>query len=154
MVAPQYGGTWWCSGNHVPDLVIITFRKLDTYRLTQRQNEEKSLPSICGSNRARNKVFLVRFQFLQDKILFTYMLLQVFEKHYKANSCYWQKEREIRKHVMMPRSRMSKGRETFGKKVEENSINLKLVSAIFYQIFISSSNDSPSKTVKNVFYFI
>ena len=31
---------------------------------------------------------------------------------------------------------------------------LKLVSANFYQIFISSPNDSPSKTMKNVFYFI
>ena len=34
------------------------------------------------------------------------------------------------------------------------SQNLKLVSAIFYQIFIFSPNDSPSKTMKNVFYFI
>ena len=32
--------------------------------------------------------------------------------------------------------------------------NLKLVSAIFYEIFIFSPNDSPSKTIKNVFYFI
>ena len=32
--------------------------------------------------------------------------------------------------------------------------NLKLVSAIFYQIFIFSSSDRPSKTMKNVFYFI
>ena len=32
--------------------------------------------------------------------------------------------------------------------------SLKLVSAIFYQIFIFSSNDRPSKTMKNVFYFI
>ena len=31
---------------------------------------------------------------------------------------------------------------------------LKLVSAIFYQNFIFSPNDSPLKTVKNVFYFI
>ena len=31
---------------------------------------------------------------------------------------------------------------------------LKLVSAIFYQIFIFSSNDRPSKTMKNVLYFI
>ena len=31
---------------------------------------------------------------------------------------------------------------------------LKLVSANFYQIFIFSPNDSPSKTMKNVFYFI
>ena len=31
---------------------------------------------------------------------------------------------------------------------------LKLVSAIFYQIFIFSSNNRPSKTMKNVFYFI
>ena len=31
---------------------------------------------------------------------------------------------------------------------------LKLVSAIFYQIFIFSSNDSPSKTMKNNFYLI
>ena len=31
---------------------------------------------------------------------------------------------------------------------------LKLVSAIFYQIFIFSPNDSPSKTEKNIFYFI
>ena len=31
---------------------------------------------------------------------------------------------------------------------------LKLVSAICYQIFISPAHDSPSKTVKNIFYFI
>ena len=31
---------------------------------------------------------------------------------------------------------------------------LKLVTAIFYQIFIFSANDSPLKTIKNVFYFI
>ena len=30
---------------------------------------------------------------------------------------------------------------------------LKLVSAIFSQIFIFSSNDRPSETMKNVFYF-
>ena len=34
------------------------------------------------------------------------------------------------------------------------SINLKLVSAIFYQFFIFSPNESPLKTMKNVFYFI
>ena len=33
-------------------------------------------------------------------------------------------------------------------------IMLMLVSATFYQIFIFSSNDSTSKTIKNVFYFI
>ena len=32
--------------------------------------------------------------------------------------------------------------------------SLKLVSAIFYQIFIFSSDDRPSKTMKNVFYLI
>ena len=31
---------------------------------------------------------------------------------------------------------------------------LKLVSAIFYQIFIFSLNDRPSKTMNYVFYFI
>ena len=31
---------------------------------------------------------------------------------------------------------------------------LKLVSAIFYQSFIFTPNASPSKTMKNVFYFI
>ena len=31
---------------------------------------------------------------------------------------------------------------------------LKLVPAIFYQFLIFSPNDSPSKTMKNVFYFI
>ena len=31
---------------------------------------------------------------------------------------------------------------------------LKLVSAIFYQIFIFPPNDSPLKTMKNAFYFI
>ena len=42
-----------------------------------------------------------------------------------------------------------------GKLVEvANMACLKLVSAIFYQIFIFSPNDSPSKTMKNVFYFI
>ena len=41
------------------------------------------------------------------------------------------------------------------KTVQWNQIEyLKLVSAIFYQIFIFSQNDSPLKTVKNVFYFI
>ena len=34
------------------------------------------------------------------------------------------------------------------------NINLKLVSAIFYQILIFSSNDRPLKTMKHVFYFI
>ena len=33
-------------------------------------------------------------------------------------------------------------------------VKLKLVSAIFYQFFIFSSNNRPSKTMKNVFYFI
>ena len=32
--------------------------------------------------------------------------------------------------------------------------DLKLVSAIFYENFIFPLNDSPSKTMKNVFYFI
>ena len=31
---------------------------------------------------------------------------------------------------------------------------LQLVPAIFYQIFIFAQNDSPLKTMKNVFYFI
>ena len=31
---------------------------------------------------------------------------------------------------------------------------LKLVPTIFYQIFIFLPNDSPSKTMKSVFYFI
>ena len=41
--------------------------------------------------------------------------------------------------------------------LKKNAISkckLKLVSAIFYQVFIFSPNDRPSKTVKNVFYFI
>ena len=33
-------------------------------------------------------------------------------------------------------------------------INLKLVSAIFYQFFIFSSNDRSSKTMESVYYFI
>ena len=37
---------------------------------------------------------------------------------------------------------------------ENNTYRLKLVSAIFYQIFIFSSNDRPLKTMENVFYFI
>ena len=44
MVAPQYGGTWLCSGNRVPDRVIITFRKLDIE--TEGIEERDSLPSI------------------------------------------------------------------------------------------------------------
>ena len=39
-------------------------------------------------------------------------------------------------------------------RIQDVMPNLKLVSAIFYQIFIFSSHDSPSKTMKNVFYFI
>ena len=34
------------------------------------------------------------------------------------------------------------------------TIPLKLVSGIFYQIFIFAPNDSLSKTMENVFYFI
>ena len=33
-------------------------------------------------------------------------------------------------------------------------LDLKLVSAIFYQFFIFSPDESPSKTMKNVFCFI
>ena len=35
-----------------------------------------------------------------------------------------------------------------------NFLSLKLVSTIFYPAFIFSPNDSPSKTMKSVFYFI
>ena len=35
-----------------------------------------------------------------------------------------------------------------------SAMYLKLVSAIFDQFFIFSPNDSPSETMKNVFYFI
>ena len=38
--------------------------------------------------------------------------------------------------------------------IESLCIFLNLVSAIFYEIFIFSPNDIPSKTLKNVFYFI
>ena len=43
--------------------------------------------------------------------------------------------------------------------IQANEVNLakhslKLVSAIFYQILIFSSNDSPLKNMKNVFYII
>ena len=37
---------------------------------------------------------------------------------------------------------------------DSDNYDLKLVSAVFYQIFIFSPSDSPSKTMKNVFYFI
>ena len=39
-------------------------------------------------------------------------------------------------------------------KNQQAKFNLKLVSAIFHQIFIFSPNDSPSKIMKNAFYFI
>ena len=35
-----------------------------------------------------------------------------------------------------------------------NVASFKLVSTIFYEIFIFSPNGSPSKTMKNVFYFV
>ena len=37
---------------------------------------------------------------------------------------------------------------------QKSNSALKLVSTIFYQIVIFSPNDSLSKTIKNVFYFI
>ena len=43
------------------------------------------------------------------------------------------------------------------KETPQNAIkinSLKLVSAIFYEFFIFSRNDSPLKTMKNVFYFV
>ena len=47
---------------------------------------------------------------------------------------------------------------SFKEKLEPFQYNaclaLKLVSAILYQIYIFSPNDSPSKTMKSVFYFI
>ena len=49
------------------------------------------------------------------------------------------------------------GKQHEGKRSLQRSLNnqiLKLGSAIFYQIFIFSSNDSPLKTMKIVFYFI
>ena len=36
----------------------------------------------------------------------------------------------------------------------DKTLSLKLVPVIFYQIFIFLPNDSPSKTMKSVFYFI
>ena len=46
-----------------------------------------------------------------------------------------------------------KSNESLAQKKKLRS-RLKLLSTIFYQIFIFSPNDSPSKTMKNVFYFI
>ena len=43
---------------------------------------------------------------------------------------------------------------TLTKLMPAGSLRLKLVSAVFCQIFIFSPNDSPSKTLKNIFYFI
>ena len=50
----------------------------------------------------------------------------------------------------------NKQKEKMNQRNENNirAFNLKLLSAIFYQIFIFSTNDSPSETMKNVFYFI
>ena len=42
----------------------------------------------------------------------------------------------------------------YGSCVGPHLILLKLGSAIFYEIFIFSPNDSPSKTIEIVFYFI
>ena len=43
----------------------------------------------------------------------------------------------------------------YNKLLENTDLGLlKLVSIIFYEIIIFSPNDSPSKTIKNVFYFI
>ena len=48
--------------------------------------------------------------------------------------------------------------QQFYRKRDSTPVNfakpLQLVSAIFYQIFIFLPNDSPSKTIKTVFYFI
>ena len=41
----------------------------------------------------------------------------------------------------------------FLKTVDLKEIELKLVSTIFYQIIIFPPNDSPLKTIKNVFLF-
>ena len=41
--------------------------------------------------------------------------------------------------------------EWFDREIAEK---LRLVSAIFYKIFVFPPNDSPSKTMKSVFYFI
>ena len=38
--------------------------------------------------------------------------------------------------------------------IKQKVNRFKLVSAIFYQIFIFLPNDSPLKTMKNVFYLI
>ena len=38
--------------------------------------------------------------------------------------------------------------------VPAETVTLKLVSAAFYQIFIFSSSERHSKTMKNIFYFI
>ena len=61
---------------------------------------------------------------------------------------------------MMKRQEI-KGRFTLGPPILKIDVGisvfgwlyLKLVSAIFYQIFIFSPNDKPLKTMKNAFYF-
>ena len=47
-----------------------------------------------------------------------------------------------------------KSDESLNVKIQEINSYLKLVSAIFHQIFIFSPNYSPSKTMTNVFYFV
>ena len=69
----------------------------------------------------------------------------------KVNSKSWGKE--LRKKNFAKFFLCVKFQKLYNRSITDMA-SLKLVSAIFYQIFIFSPYDSPSETVKNVFYFI
>ena len=68
------------------------------------------------------------------------------------------KNEKLLKAIEDKNEKQLKSIENQKKKKQLNAIEkinqLKLVSATFYQVFIFWSNDRPSKTMKNVFYFI
>ena len=76
-------------------------------------------------------------------------LEKIFELEKQLND-FEQKHGDLQEELLLTKRKTN----SYQKKISSKCAALKIVSAIFYEIFIFSRNDSPSKTMKNVFYFI
>ena len=102
-------------------------------------------------NVKKKNLIIIKLSLLESETIFS---RKIISERKKINYCYGSMPSNFQVicgSVVRENCRSLASTKTSGLKVTKF---IKLVSAIFYQIFVFSPNDSPSKTVKNSFYFI
>ena len=113
----------------------------------------KSFPNISGTYSKMEPGYPKMFQTWGDPTYFCLVTIIIPKR--SVHNIMWE-----RYQFLKTEKKLKKAKKRIPKQPKGEGLNffhfvtLKLVSAIFYQIFIFLPNGSPSKTVKNIFYFI